>query len=854
MPRRLSLAAAGRRDPTFPAAAPEPTGGAANGGDRGDLRATGGGTDGETRPNRGNGGREAAEGGRADATAGGGGEEPDATASGGAEASPPFTRVTCGVLAGSGDCTLSGAGVGLVLRGNVLTPGTLYEGGSVRLDASGVIRCVGCDCASADARELSCPDAVIGPGFVNPHDHVAYAAEGPRPPAAERYEHRHDWRLGLRGHTAITYAGGAAQVVRAAQELRMLLGGATSIAGGAGHAGLLRNPDLPDLTEGLPTAPAASETFPLDDADGRLLASGCDYGRYHATSADVEGAGAFLAHLGEGIDAEAENELACAGSTAFDLIQPSTAVVHAVAVRAREAAALGARHALVVWSPRSNLMLYGNTAPVPLLLRSGVEVALGTDWLLSGSMNLERELDCARRVSSTWFGGALDDHELWSMVTTAAARAVGAEHALGRLAPGYLADVSVVAQRGREPFAAATAAGAGDFELILRGGTPLYGRSELVAALSATSCEPLAVCGAEQRVCLEGTGFSLADLEQAAAATYPLFTCDTPPNEPACVPARPLEYDGVPSSDDRDGDGIANDGDLCPDVFDPLRPLDAGLPADADADGLGDACDPCPLDPDQHCREQRKGDRDGDGVANGADVCPDVPDPGQDDADGDGRGDVCDFCPAANPGVTPCPLRISAVRDPESASRPPRHALLALDGATVTALRPDVGNARGFYVEDAVAPFSGLFVYTAKASPGVVAGERVALRGRFDAYYGVDQLVLGAVLAREAGPAPEPLGVITSDLGDGGALTAAYDSMLVRVTDATVVATNPDAPSDYDETALDGGLRLDDLLYPELDNVFTPGTRFTTITGILGHSFEHAKLWPQGAEALVPLE
>ena len=496
----------------------------------------------------------------------------------------PFSVIACGALAGDGDCTLSGEGAELVLRGDVLAPGAVFEGGSVRVDASGVITCVGCACDEPGARTLSCPGAVISPSFVNPHDHVAYAEEAPRPGTPERYEHRHDWRLGLHGHEAVTYEGGASTVVRAAHELRMVLGGATVVAGGAGHEGLVRNPDVPGLDEGLPTAPADSATFPLDDADGRLLASGCAYGSDHARASDVERVGAYLAHLGEGIDREAENEVDCALTPDFGLIEPSTAVVHAVAVRAVSAAALGAHHAQVVWSPRSNLALYGNTAPVPLLLRSGVEVALGTDWLLTGSMNLLRELDCARRVSATYFDGLLDDHTLWSMVTSAAARAVGAGSALGRLARGYVGDIAVVARRGREPFTAAVAANPEDFELILRGGSALYGRAGVVEALRPGLCEPLEVCGAAQRACVAESGFSLAELEAAAATTYPLFTCETPPNEPSCVPARPLEYDGTPRDGDRDGDGVVDAIDLCPSVFDPLRPLDQGSQPDADAD------------------------------------------------------------------------------------------------------------------------------------------------------------------------------------------------------------------------------------------------------------------------------
>jgi len=767
-------------------------------------------------------------------------------------ATSPFAVVTCVALPAEGECTLSGEGAELLLRGDVLAPGTVLLGGAVRVDASGVITCTGCECDGPGARELACPGAVISPAFVNPHDHVAYAGEAPRPATPERYEHRHDWRLGLHGHEALAYEGGAPAVVRAAHELRMLLGGATVVAGGAGYRGLVRNPDLSGLAEGLPTAPADSATFPLDDGDGRLLSSGCAYGTGHARASDVERVGAYLAHLGEGIDREAENELDCALAPDFGLIEASTAVVHAVAVRAASAAALGARHAQVVWSPRSNLALYGNTAPIPLLVRSGVEVALGTDWLLTGSMNLLRELDCARRVSATYFDGLLDDHALWSMVTSAAARSVGAGSALGRLARGYVADIAVIARRGREPFTAAVAANPEDFELILRGGSVLYGREGVVAALRPGACEALEVCGAEQRVCVAESGFSLADLEAAADATYPLFACEAPPNEPSCVPARPLEYDGTPSGEDHDGDGLGDAFDLCPTVFDPLRPLDAGTQADADGDGQGDACDPCPLEPTADCVDRRSGDRDADGVADGKDDCPDREDPDQADADGDGRGDACDFCAGENPGILPCSLAIAQVREPLGPNRPPRHALLELSDAVVTATRPDTGNAHGFYLEDRPEPYSGLFVYTGEGSADVVLGDRVIVQGRFDEYQGVDQLVLGTLVARREGPPPAPLEVEAGDIGDGGSLAAACDSMLVRIAGAEVLETNPDAPSDYDETRLSGELRLDDLLLPELDNPFLPGTRFSALTGIAGTSFDHRKLWPRSLSELEP--
>jgi hypothetical protein len=351
-------------------------------------------------------------------------------------------------------------------------------------------------------------------------------------------------------------------------------------------------------------------------------------------------------------------------------------------------------------------------------------------------MNVLRELACARDYSSTYLDQALDDPALFTMVTASAARAVGAERALGRLEVGYLADLVVVRSRGLAPHTAVVTATAQDFELVTRGSVALYGRAELVVALGGSDCEPLDVCGATQRVCTRDTGLTLAAIRAAGETTYPLFFCELPRNEPSCTPARPGEYDGVPTDADPDGDGLLDATDSCPRVFDPLRSADDGRQPDADGDGLGDACDPCPFDGQSACRSPLPFDADRDGLADGRDPCPRVPDSSFDDADADGVGDACDFCPTPNPGITPCPLSIAALKDPRYPMRPPRHARVEL-GGSVTALRPDAGSAQGFYLQSGVDAFSGLFVYTGAASPVVTLGDELTLRGRYVMYFGV---------------------------------------------------------------------------------------------------------------------
>ncbi len=82
---------------------------------------------------------------------------------------------------------------------------------------------------------------------------------------------------------------------------------------------------------------------------------------------------------------------------------------------------------------------------------------------------------------------------------------------------------------------------------------------------------------------------------------------------------------------DIDGDGATNDQDGCPFIADADQ-------LDSDADGSGDACDPCPLD--------ASNDADLDGVCGSVDNCPLTDNADQADLDLDGVGDACDACPA----------------------------------------------------------------------------------------------------------------------------------------------------------------------------------------------------------------
>jgi outer membrane protein OmpA-like peptidoglycan-associated protein len=116
---------------------------------------------------------------------------------------------------------------------------------------------------------------------------------------------------------------------------------------------------------------------------------------------------------------------------------------------------------------------------------------------------------------------------------------------------------------------------------------------------------------------------------------------------------------GTPIRRDRDGDGIVDESDRCPDRAGPQHTY--GCP-DRDGDGVLDGTDQCP-DVKGPIDTYGCPDRDGDGVIDSADKCPDVKGPaetgGCPDRDGDGVLDAADKCPDVNgPAVTAgCPDR-----------------------------------------------------------------------------------------------------------------------------------------------------------------------------------------------------
>ncbi|NOK19350.1 amidohydrolase family protein [Corallococcus carmarthensis] len=842
-------------------------------------------------------------------------------------------------LANGATCAVTKAGTaGKLFTGIVLTDGQTLVGGQVLVDAQGVITCSACDCSqaagAAEATVVTCPTGVISPGLINPHDHITYPGAPQASTSVERYEHRHDWRTGNNKHTRLTNAANTKADAIRWSELRQVMAGTTSIAGAGGQAGFLRNMDVSATAqqEGLSEAYADSDTFPLGDSSGTTLTDSCSYSSFPSSATITSRTSAYLPHIAEGIAATAQNEFRCLSTGAGNVLYPRSAIIHGVGLTAKEISEMAAHGTGLVWSPRSNISLYGDTAMVTAYKRLGVSISLGTDWIRSGSMNILRELRCADHLNTTRYAKSFTDEDLWRMVTGNAADVVDIYERVGRIAPGKVADLAIfrVGTNAASPFRAVIAAEPQDVVLTVRGGKPLYGDQALVDGLKGTdTCDALDVCGTQKAACVKSEiGKTLVEFQTSpdTQGLYPLFTCGTPANEPTCEPARsavnttfPVAavngstvYTGVSSAEDADADGIPDASDICPTIFNPVRPMDNGRQLDTDSDGVGDACDPCPLeagttacvafrgDDDDHdgvatwkdncpfvanadqkdtdgdgkgdlcdgcpadattCAAQDPSDFDYDGITAPTDNCPLVVNVDQKDADGDGVGDACDPCPVANPAGAACP---TTVYDVKTTPRSGRESLvgvkIAVDDVVVTAV--DAKAANGYWVQVANYPAgkgaenSGLFIYSPKAD--VAVGDNIRVEGTLKDYFSLLEVTDAKVTKHSASnPLPAPVVVRTEAIRTGGPQAKALEGALVEVRDVfntRLENTNREFIVDENKAGnpASAGLMVDDQVFGYPTQVL--GTEYIALRGVLTFTFSDHKLLPRSAaDMVIPL-
>ena len=337
------------------------------------------------------------------------------------------------------------------------------------------------------------------PGLIELHNHLSYNALPLWSPVPKRFQHRDQWssykdyRPLISGPMTVIgeYRDPAGQpslvpaLVRYV-ECKCLLGGVTTsqgvmLASDAGiqrfYRGLVRNVEQTG-DPALPEAQARIADVDAKDARGFLSRLANEHS-------------CFLLHLSEGVtDPSQPDSVARRHFLALEIAPGQWALnnvftgIHAAGLLPEDFDVLAAHHASMVWSPLSNLLLYGGTARVDAARKAGVGIGLGSDWSPTGSRNLLGELKVAWLYSQYALNGLFTARDLLAMATRDAARILKWDGVLGTIAAGARADILVINGTAGDPYDALVHAKETDIRLVMINGVARYGVPTLMSPLA----------------------------------------------------------------------------------------------------------------------------------------------------------------------------------------------------------------------------------------------------------------------------------------------------------------------------------------------------------------------------------
>lgn len=359
-------------------------------------------------------------------------------------------------------------------------------------------------------------DGTLFPGLIELHNHLSYNALPLWSPVPKLFQHRGQWpdhpdyRKLISGPMTVVgkyrdahgHPSLLAPLIRYV-ECKCLLGGVTTSQGimlssNAGvqryYRGIVRNVEHTD-------DPALSE------AQGRIADVDAKDAQSFFTRLEKEDS-CFLLHLSEGVtktghgtSVARKHFLALEVAPNQWALNDRFAAIHAAGLLPEDFDVLARHGGAMVWSPLSNLLLYGSTARVEEAKRAGVRIGLGSDWSPSGSKNLLGELKVAWLYSQHVLNRLFSARELIAMATREAATILKWHQTLGTLEQGKRADVVVIDGQDKDPYDTLIQAKETSISLVMINGVARYGLSRLMNTFTSKG-ETVRVGGKSRRLFL----------------------------------------------------------------------------------------------------------------------------------------------------------------------------------------------------------------------------------------------------------------------------------------------------------------------------------------------------------------
>ena len=417
-----------------------------------------------------------------------------------ADANPAERQGTCYIQGDSSESKY-------ILKGRVVTMtgfNNVLENGNVMIE-DGMIVAVWSDGEippiNTDDVTVHDTEATIYPGLIDLHNHMHYnhiplwdfevhlseSQKSEEGGYTNRYQWGNNWDYGpsitwMKTNVQDRDRWDMASEQMKYAEVQAVAGGVTAVQGSpssgtdAWDSMLSRNVEMYNFgQDGMYTCAVCG---PTDD----------DYNAQYIIDKNVSGSlNAWFVHLSEGVDSSSKAEFDILWEKG--LIMDETVVIHGTGMDQSQFNKMGTTGAGLVWSPFSNLVLYGDTTDVVAADNAGITISIAPDWGPSGTKNNLHELKVADMWNSEILDNHFSDYELVEMVTCNAAEISNWDSFVGQIKTGMYADLVVIDTFHENPYRNMIEAIDPDVRLTVVQGKAVFGDIDLMTAMKGDDWE-----------------------------------------------------------------------------------------------------------------------------------------------------------------------------------------------------------------------------------------------------------------------------------------------------------------------------------------------------------------------------
>ena len=321
--------------------------------------------------------------------------------------------------------------------------------------------------------ELSCSELIAYPTFINCHDHLI-SNWHPKASESQPYKNVNLWVEGMKAtpsfleRNKVWINDGSFDLMKGTAPLIVQLGIFKNMFSGCAVVQDHIHKQDPKYYQGNPI------TILEEFTQCHSVSMGNWWGGKTAVEElyDAHGKMPFIIHLAEGSDAAAKQCFPKVES--MNLLQPNTLLIHGIALNKTELKKCADTGTSICWCPESNLFLIGETLDIHSCLELGVNVVMGTDSPMSGSINMLAEMNFAHHNFPE-----IPMNEMFRMITTNAAKALFLPEGTATLTEDNQ-DILLVKQYAHDPFENLLDIKIEDIEFFMHKGIPVYGNSDFL--------------------------------------------------------------------------------------------------------------------------------------------------------------------------------------------------------------------------------------------------------------------------------------------------------------------------------------------------------------------------------------